>query len=117
MSATWTPADIEPRLANLAALRDGWEEGALAISPESVATMRAVLAILSEAGMPRPHVYPTPKGGLQCEWRDVEGEIETDATIVSWWFQSGDVGTANAAGSDVERITRAFVALTKGATQ
>ena len=32
----------------------------------------------------RPHVWPSPSGGIMIEWREVEIEIEPSGRLVLW---------------------------------
>lgn len=79
----------EARLEALVALQPGWCDGeGVAISPQTIATARAVLVELAACGVPTPGVYPTPRGGVQCEWLDrdgVAGEVEAIEGRVEAW--------------------------------
>lgn len=108
----------EARLSELAALKPGWFAGAgAAISAQTIATARAVLVELAACGVPTPGVYPTPRGGVQCEWLDrdrVAGEVEALEGRVEAWVHLEPVEfgkpdeTWEMAGEDVAAIVREF---------
>jgi hypothetical protein len=83
----WEADDFEGELAEMGSLPSGWCGGSgEAIGAASVVTMRDVLILLRNLDMPKPRVYPTPDGGLQCEWDEVFGEVKACAngTVDAW---------------------------------
>ena len=115
-AAAWSLNDRECRLDNLAALAENWDSyGAKPVAPESIATMRSVVAELHAQGAPKPHVYPTPDGGVQCEWRGIDGEIKTLGNKIEAWATrdlqaSSDQIMITGPVEEAVGITRAFLA-------
>lgn len=59
----------EERLAELALLQDGWHTlGNPAPSKSAFTAMRTLLALIAEANISEPYLYPTYEGGLLAEW-------------------------------------------------
>jgi hypothetical protein len=69
--------DLDARLDELSALRDGWLDG------EGTAPTRATIdraassirALSAEGNAPTPYLYPTPEGEIRAEWPLADGEI------------------------------------------
>lgn len=73
------------RLDELASLRDGWLDGQ-GRSPATgvIGALRAIAGELSATGIPDLHLYPTPEGGIQLEWRSgttTERSVEVKADL------------------------------------
>jgi hypothetical protein len=78
------PLDVETRLEELGALKDGWLNG------KGTALDRELLRALAEnfdknfdAGLPLPHLYPTPEGGILAEWNLGNWSVSLDVEIVT----------------------------------
>lgn len=78
------PLDVETRLAELAALKDGWLNG------NGVALDKAGLMALSDefernfdSELPLPYIYPTPEGGVLAEWSLGEWAVSLEIQIPS----------------------------------
>lgn len=67
--AEWLP-EVRRQLAAITALPNGWDShGAPSPDPKKLAAARGLLECLCEnADLPKPHVNPTPSGGVQFEW-------------------------------------------------
>lgn len=62
----WSPAE---RLSEIRKLKDGWLDGdGKAFDPAGLDWVQGIFAVLSEAGIRRPYVYPTLDGHVQAEW-------------------------------------------------
>ncbi len=67
---------LDNRIAELAELKPGWLDGAGA--PLTLAALEKARITLTELLLldaPRPHIYPTPEGGVQAEWAAGAHEI------------------------------------------
>lgn len=71
------PDDV-PIFAKLGEMQDGWFNG-VGIAPTDKA-IDVAWRIYSFYANVRPHVYPTPNGGVRLEWDDVEVEVMSDGT-------------------------------------
>lgn len=66
------------RLQALADLEPGWLDGeGLPIAEEVIAWAADVLEAAEGKGMPAPHIFPSPCGGIQAEWSF--GRVEVSA--------------------------------------
>lgn len=75
------PLDVDAQLDDLGTLREGWLDGdGTALDRAGLKWFSAMFAGLYPAGLPLPHLYPTPVGGLQAEWslRGCEIDLEVD---------------------------------------
>jgi len=67
-----TTTDLLARLGELAALQDGWldddEQDAVAVPAPVLACAREVLPAAVALGMPVPHLFPDPDGGISAMW-------------------------------------------------
>lgn len=87
------PLDVDAQLDDLGTLREGWLDGdGTALDRAGLKWFSAMFAELYPAGLPLPHLYPTPVGGLQAEWslRGCEMDLEVDLkTHDGIWDESG----------------------------
>jgi hypothetical protein len=61
--------DIDARLGELASLSTGWLDGSGgALNREGLQWLAEFLHAAEISGLKRPHLYPTPEGGVQAEW-------------------------------------------------
>ena len=77
------------RLDELAAMTDGWFDGAGArTSTAALGAARDTLELLSADELPVPRIYPTMDGGVRFEWTigDADAALEADATGVLEMF-------------------------------
>ena len=75
---TWEWA--RARLAELAAIERGWFDGADGepVSATVISFVSEFLEQLSERNAQPPHLFPTPEGGIQAEWRSVERTVSVE---------------------------------------
>lgn len=107
---TWEWA--EARLAELGSIESGWFDGEHG-EPIDERVFDAVgdfFTLLVERGAPPPHLFPTPEGGLQAEWRTasmtVSVEFEPHGGVV---LHSLDVdsGEDEHGATDLANLSRA----------
>lgn len=69
---------IGTRMDEIRDLKDGWWDQGSRAPTESLTTWveRRIWRIVEDAGIPRPFIFPTYSGGIQCEWR--KGDIDLD---------------------------------------
>ena len=80
---------IRTRLSSLRNLEDGWLEGdGVAPSPGDVDWLIDQFEGLYNVALPMPYTYPTPEGGVQCEWRfdpqDITLEVDLESRTAAW---------------------------------
>lgn len=69
-------SSLRSRLLELWALQPGWLDGAgEAIDRAVLRRVQLLLDQLTSRAVPRPHVFPTPEGGVQLEWSRAPREI------------------------------------------
>lgn len=70
MLDTWEWAD--ERLAELGAIERGWlgDDDGEAIDDDVFANVNLFLGELAHSGARPPHLFPTPDGGIQAQWRN-----------------------------------------------
>lgn len=80
------PREIVGRLNELAALKDGWDEGdALKISAEAIAAAAKVLGGLNKLRpFQSPSMVPTFDGFLQMEWHNASRSLEFEYAPAGW---------------------------------
>lgn len=72
LAAQWS-AEEDARFTELRTLKENWDGfNANPVYPDMEERARAILADLRG----RPRIYPTPEGGIQLEWKDVEITVE-----------------------------------------
>ena len=83
------PLDVPSRLDEFRNIRNGWLEG------DGLAPDQAGLDWLSDSferrypkGIPLPHTYPTPEGGVEMEWsfgaQSIIFEIDLEKRLGDW---------------------------------
>ena len=100
-------------------LPGGWDShGGDPPDPDIVAAARGLLRQLCAAvAVPRPHINPTPSGGVQFEWEQGGRyfELETiDETTAVWFYQDsalgiddeGELGVADSLDAALDYIQR-----------
>ena len=77
--APWL-AEADAQLDAIEHLTTGWGgQGAGRPDPELIQVGRELLeSLASEAGIPKPHVNPTPSGGVQFEWESASRYFEVE---------------------------------------
>ena len=83
--STWLP-ELRKRLETLLNLKQNWDgEDGLPIRKDCAAIAAAVLEIASEYRVPKPHISPTPDGGVAFEithqGRELGLDIEDDLSL------------------------------------
>lgn len=81
--------DIREQIRSLAALRDGWLDGAgRACNPEGLAVLQERLLRYYPFDAPELRLYPTVEGTVKAEWwiggYHVTLEVERDARYAEW---------------------------------
>jgi len=92
------PLDVEARLDDLAALRDGWfDGGGVAFSRNQLDWLgRAVLRYLGALDPPR--LYATPEGNVLAEWQSEPWDVSVEFELSG---QSGQFHAVNLDSGDV----------------
>jgi hypothetical protein len=63
-------AALHQRLDELRSLADGWLDGENQPPSDRVITaLQSIVDMLAGPHLPLVHIYPTPEGGVQLEWR------------------------------------------------
>jgi hypothetical protein len=79
--ATNPDLDVKARLEQLASLGPGWLDGVgEAPDAEGLTWLAEFLHDAELTGLTRPHLYPTPEGGVQAEW-SLPDAVEVSATF------------------------------------
>jgi hypothetical protein len=74
--------DLAARLAELAALKDGWLDGAgRAPSQADLQWLAATWSGAFPRDLPTPYAYPTPDGGIQLEWTTGPWELSAEIDL------------------------------------
>lgn len=94
------------RLTAFTTLRSNWDgAGAEQISPVALDAAQTVLRTITEAGIERPGVFPTPDGGVLLEWGSVESvvsvELLEDGSFETFALKVGESRGEHAAGVDL----------------
>ena len=89
------PLDTVSCLYRLRRLEDGWLNGeGLAPDHDSLTWLSQRFEDLYPESLPRPHIYPTPEGGVQAEWsippHDVELVIDLYSRRAGWYSFFGE---------------------------
>ena len=102
--------NIGRRLESLKTLKDGWADGSnlpaqwgeghgKAPGPEGLAWLAGRFLARYASDLPRPHLYPTPEGGIQAEWsmgpNEASLEIDLDAHAAEWHCLNVDTNRAD----------------------
>ncbi|MEU8100775.1 hypothetical protein AB0O32_01355 [Streptomyces rubiginosohelvolus] len=99
------PADWSERLTELQKLESGWLEGAgEGIERKILRQAESLLLELLDAGVNRPYIYPTERGGVQLEWSSSAGEVTAEVT------PEGKVEVYAFSNSDDEELDATFAA-------
>lgn len=75
------PQEISARLDQLKHLQAGWLDGrGETFSPEGLDWLANRLENVLRGDQPRPHLYPTPEGGVRAEWSrpPIDASLEVD---------------------------------------
>ena len=71
------PLDVDAQIDELTMLSDGWLDGeGVAPSRVGLQWLAAKFAALYPCDLRRPHLYPTPEGGVQAEWSIHDHEMD-----------------------------------------
>lgn len=94
------------RLASFAVLRPDWDgAGAKQISSTALDAAHTVLRAITDAGIERPGVFPTPEGGVLLEWgsnqRVVSVEFLEDGSFETFSLTSGEERGEHSAGKNL----------------
>lgn len=94
------------RLATFTTLRPDWDgAGAKQISPLALDAAQTVLHAITEDGIERPGVFPTPEGGVLLEWgssqRVVSVELLEDGSFETFSLTSGEARGEHSAGKNL----------------
>lgn len=74
LAEQWS-AEEDARFTELRTLKENWDGfNANPVHTDMEERARAILADLRG----RPRIYPTPEGGIQLEWKDVEITVEPE---------------------------------------
>lgn len=84
-------SDMTVRLSELAALQDGWLDGAG--SAPNIEQLRRFATVFDQyfpVDLLLPHLYPTAEGGLQAEWSvgNWEVSLEVDLATMTGEYQA-----------------------------
>lgn len=78
------PLDVETRLEELGALRDGWLNGkGTAFDRERLKALAETFDKNFDAALPLPHLYPTPEGGILAEWGINDWAVSLDVELAN----------------------------------
>lgn len=76
--------DVPFRLEELSVLKDGWLDGhGIAPDKSGLDWLAEMFELFYDPGLPLPHVFPTPDGGVQVEWSIGEREIALKIDLLS----------------------------------
>lgn len=77
-------SEMTARLSELAALQDGWLDGAgIAPKVEQLRRLTSAFDQYFPSDLLLPHLYPTAEGGLQAEWSIGNWEVSLEVNLVS----------------------------------
>ena len=91
-AALLDPLDVPACLDEFRSIKPGWLEGrGLAPSHSGLGWLAEVFERYYSSGLPLPHTYPTPEGGVRMEWSHGANamilEIDLNTRIGEWlWF-------------------------------
>jgi hypothetical protein len=78
------PNDVAARCEELSQLKDGWLDGeGTAPTKEGLKSFMAAWDGAGTEAMPLPHIYPTPEGGIQMEWRQGHWELSAEVDLAT----------------------------------
>lgn len=101
----WLP-DVHRQLQAIAALPPGWDSyGSPSPDAHIIEAARGLLLCLCQAeALPKPHVNPTPRGGVQFEWEagDRYFEVEVLAERAAAYLYVDDAAGMEEAGEVFE---------------
>jgi plasmid stability protein len=76
------PLDVSARLEELKSLKDGWLDGTgLAPRPDALDWLAASFDRFYPQELLRPHIYPTPTGGVRAEWTSGPHEVSVEIKL------------------------------------
>jgi len=86
------PAPLGPlatRLEEFAKLQDGWLDGkeGRVLDAGKLKELAGLFALYFSSALPRPHLYPTPEGGVQAEWTFGRWEAELEIELADFSAQ------------------------------
>lgn len=122
MLDTWEWA--ESRLAELGAIEHGWFDGEHGEPVDEAAfdAAGALLEGLADAEASPPHLFPTPEGGIQAQWRDdavtvsVEFEPGGRTSLHALNVESGEDQYVELESADIDRAVRFVIDTTRAAS-
>lgn len=76
------PNDVAARCEELAQLKDGWLDGeGKAPTKEGLKAFKNAWDTANTEVLTLPHIYPTPEGGIQMEWRQGDWEVSAEVEL------------------------------------
>ena len=70
---------VQRKISGLMQLQPGWDSyGSRAISHDAAETALDAIGQLAFGGLEIPEIFPTPRGGIQAEWRDGARSLEVE---------------------------------------
>jgi hypothetical protein len=100
-------AEVQMQLATIESLAEGWDSNrALRPSEHLIEAAGGLIECLAQDGnLPKPHVNPTPAGGVQFEWEAGERyfELEVVTERAAKYFYSDDIAGVEVTGTVFEQ--------------
>ncbi len=96
MPGSVDPLDIAVQISELRRLKEGWLDGAgLAPASRDLDWLTVAFAEHYSEGLPQPHLYPTPEGGVRAEWSigDWELSLNIESADRTGFWHALDLGT------------------------
>lgn len=97
------PLDVETRLDELAALKDGWLNGrGSVLDAAGLNALAEAFEQYFDTELPLPYLYPTPEGGILAEWALGKWAVSLDIAVPSQAAQYQAFNLASDESSDFE---------------